>query len=114
MEIKKDRPVLTFASQQEWEAWLAEHHASSRGLWLRFAKQGSGIPSVTYPQALETALTSGWIDGQKDKHDDDYWLQLFTPRGPRSKWSKINREKAEALLAQGKMKAAGREQVERA
>src|SRR5262249_24921428 len=114
VEVKKDRPVRAFASQPEWEAWLAEHHASSRGLWQRIAKQGSGIASVSYPEALQTALTYGWIHGQKDKYDDDWWLQLFTPRGPRSKWTKINREKAEALLAQGRMMAAGRAEVERA
>jgi uncharacterized protein YdeI (YjbR/CyaY-like superfamily) len=113
-EEKKGRPVIYFASRAEWEAWLAENHATSRGLWLRFAKKGSGVDTVSYPEALEAALCYGWIDGQKDKLDDDYWLQLFTPRGRRSKWSKINRDKAEALLARGEVQSAGREQIERA
>jgi|HubBroStandDraft_3_1064219.scaffolds.fasta_scaffold02599_4 uncharacterized protein YdeI (YjbR/CyaY-like superfamily) len=110
----KGRPVAGFASQQAWAEWLAEHYAGSRGLWLRIAKKGSGIATVSYAEALETALCWGWIDGQKAKLDDDHWLQLFTPRGPRSKWSKINREKAEALLAKGAIQPAGRAQIERA
>jgi len=109
-----DRPVLSFESRDAWEAWLAEHHASSPGLWVKFAKKGSGIATVSYSEALDVALCYGWIDGQKDKLDGDYWLQRFTPRRPRSKWSKINRDRVAALLAGGAMKPAGLREVERA
>jgi len=114
MSSKRDLPVLAFASRAAWEAWLAERHASSSGLWLKIAKKGSGIDSVSYAEALDAALCYGWIDGQKDKLDDDHWLQRFTPRTPRSKWSKINCDKAEALLEKGEMRAPGRREIERA
>jgi len=114
MKSKQDQPVLAFASRAGWDAWLAEHHTSSSGLWLKIAKKGSGIDSVSYAEALDAALCYGWIDGQKDKLDDDHWLQRFTPRTPRSKWSKINRDKAEALIAQGEMRPAGLREIERA
>ncbi|HEX6512860.1 MAG TPA: YdeI/OmpD-associated family protein [Chloroflexota bacterium] len=109
-----DVPVIAFASPSEWEAWLAEHHASSSGVWLKIAKKASGVPTVTYTEALEIALCYGWIDGQKDALDGDYWLQRFTPRKPASKWSRINVGKAEALIAQGRMQPAGLRQVEQA
>jgi uncharacterized protein YdeI (YjbR/CyaY-like superfamily) len=107
-------PVLSFPSQAAWRAWLAEHHAASSGLWLKIAKQGSGTATVTYAEAIEAALCYGWIDGQKDRFDDASWLQRFTPRGQRSKWSKINRGKAEELMARGEMQPAGHREVERA
>ncbi len=105
-------PTLAFESQQRWESWLQENHASARGIWLKLAKKESGIPSVDYAQALESALCYGWIDGQKAALDHHYWLQKFTPRGPKSGWSKINREKADALIAAGRMQPAGLRQVE--
>jgi uncharacterized protein YdeI (YjbR/CyaY-like superfamily) len=114
VSVRPEAPVLAFASRDAWEAWLAEHHTASSGLWLKFAKKGSGIDSVSYPEALDAALCYGWIDGQKDKFDDRYWLQRFTRRQPRSKWSKINCDKATRLDAQGEMKPAGRREVERA
>lgn len=114
MSARQKEPVLAFASRTAWEEWLAEHHAASTGLWLKFAKKGSGIDSVSYAEALDTALCYGWIDGQKDKFDDRYFLQRFTPRQPRSKWSKINCDKATRLAAQGEMKPAGLREVERA
>jgi uncharacterized protein YdeI (YjbR/CyaY-like superfamily) len=114
MEQRADLAVLAFAAQTEWEAWLEENHAASKGIWLKMAKKASGIPSVTYPQALETALCYGWIDGQKAPIDETFWRQKFTPRGPKSSWSKINRDKAEALIAAGRMRPAGLLQVERA
>jgi uncharacterized protein YdeI (YjbR/CyaY-like superfamily) len=114
MSARQDEPVLAFESQAAWESWLAEHHRTSTGLWLKFAKQGSGNATVTYQQALEIALGYGWIDGQKAAFDEAWWLQRFTPRGPRSKWSRINREKATDLIARGKMKPAGLREVERA
>jgi uncharacterized protein YdeI (YjbR/CyaY-like superfamily) len=111
---KLDQPLLAFESQAAWEAWLAKHHQTSDGLWLKFAKKGSGHATVSYQQALEVALAYGWIDGQKASFDDTWWLQRFTPRNSRSKWSKINREKADELIAKGKMKPAGLREVERA
>lgn len=107
-------PVLSFATQQDWEAWLEEHHADTRGIWLKIAKKETGIPSVSYPEALEGALCYGWIDGQKASHDEHYWLQKFTPRSPKSIWSQVNCEKATALTASGRMRPAGMHQVERA
>ncbi|MFY0571643.1 YdeI/OmpD-associated family protein [Archangium lansingense] len=107
-------PTIAFSQPSDWADWLASNHASSRGLWLKLAKKASGVASVTYPEALEVALAWGWIDGQKASHDDSAWLQKFTPRGPKSIWSKINREKALALIEAGKMKPPGLEQVERA
>ncbi|HWE26779.1 MAG TPA: YdeI/OmpD-associated family protein [Polyangia bacterium] len=102
------------ASPGEWLAWLAKHHASSTGVWLRIAKKDGGQRSVTYAEAIEGALTWGWIDGQKNKLDDAHWLQRFSPRAARSPWSKINRDKATALLAAGKLAAPGLAEVERA
>lgn len=107
-------PVLTFSSQAAFQAWLAENHESAPGLWLKIAKKGSGHSSVDYAQALEVALCYGWIDGQKASFDEEYWLQRFTPRGPRSRWSRINRGKAEALEASGAMRPAGQAQVDAA
>jgi uncharacterized protein YdeI (YjbR/CyaY-like superfamily) len=109
-----DQAVISFESGDAWEAWLAEHHAASPGLWLKFAKKGSGIATVSYSEALDVALCYGWIDGQKDKFDGDYWLQRFTPRRPRSKWSRINRDRVAALVARGAMKPVGLREVERA
>jgi uncharacterized protein YdeI (YjbR/CyaY-like superfamily) len=111
---KPDLPIIPFASRDAWEAWLEEHHTTSDGLWLKIAKQGSGLETVSYAQALEVALCYGWIDGQKASFDDHYWLQRFTPRRARSKWSKVNRQKATELIEKGEMKPAGLKEVERA
>ena len=113
-EPRQELPTIAFASQQAWEGWLDEHHRTSRGLWLKLAKKDAGVPSVTYAKALESALCYGWIDGQKAPFDATYWLQRFTPRGPRSKWSRINRDKALALESQGRLRPAGLAEVERA
>jgi uncharacterized protein YdeI (YjbR/CyaY-like superfamily) len=110
----KELPILSFEQPVAWAGWLAEHHASSRGVWLKLAKKASGAASITYAEALEVALCWGWIDGQKKGHDEGAWLQKFTPRGPRSIWSKVNREKVLALTAAGEMKPAGLAEVERA
>jgi uncharacterized protein YdeI (YjbR/CyaY-like superfamily) len=110
----KNLPIVPFASREAWGAWLEEHHTTSGGVWLKIAKKGSGSETVTYAGALEVALCYGWIDGQKDKFDDHYWLQRFTRRRPRSKWSKVNREKASKLIESGEMKLAGLREVERA
>jgi uncharacterized protein YdeI (YjbR/CyaY-like superfamily) len=109
-----DLPVLAFGSPQAWHDWLAGQHESSPGLWLKIAKKGAGSSTVSYAEALDCALCFGWIDGQKGRLDDEYWLQRFTPRKPRSKWSRINREKAEQLIAVGRMRPAGLREVEAA
>lgn len=106
--------VLEFASENEWEAWLAENHMSAREAWLRFAKKGAEAVTVSRAGALQAALCYGWIDGQAASQDDEYWLQRFTPRTRRSKWSRINRDAAEELIRSGKMKPAGRAAVEAA
>jgi uncharacterized protein YdeI (YjbR/CyaY-like superfamily) len=111
---KPDPEVVSFADASAWSRWLASHYGSSSGVWLKIAKRGSKIISVTYAEALEVALTWGWIDGQKGKLDDAWWLQRFTPRGPKSIWSKINRDKAVALIDVGTMKPPGLAEVERA
>ncbi len=102
-----DRDAQTFDSADDWLDWLTEHHTTSSGIWIQFAKKGSGVESVTYREALDAALRHGWIDAQKDSLDARYWLQRFVPRGPRSKWSRINRDRAEELIAEGRMTPAG-------
>jgi len=111
---RAELPIIAFASQKEWAKWLKTNHLTSQGLWMQLAKKASGSPSVTYAEAIETALCYGWIDGQKQSHSAEAWLQKFTPRGRRSIWSKINREKAVALIEGGKMKPRGLAEVERA
>jgi uncharacterized protein YdeI (YjbR/CyaY-like superfamily) len=107
-------PVMSFESTDAWDAWLAAHHADSPGLWLKIAKKGAAGATISYSDALDVALCHGWIDGQKGRYDDDYWLQRFTPRKPASKWSKINTERVAALTASGRMRPAGLREVERA
>ena len=107
-------PVMSFGSTDAWDAWLAAHHADSPGLWLKIAKKGAAGRTVSYSDALDVALCHGWIDGQKGRHDDEYWLQRFTPRKPGSNWSKINTERAAALIASGRMRPAGLREVEQA
>lgn len=107
-----DLPVLGVPDKGAWESWLAEHHASSPGVWLKIAKKGSGTPGLSYPEALEIALCFGWIDGQKGRLDDEHWLQRFTPRKPGSRWSKINTGKAAGLIEAGRMRPAGMREVE--
>jgi uncharacterized protein YdeI (YjbR/CyaY-like superfamily) len=114
LSTKSDLPIMPFASREAWEAWLEEQHATSDGLWLKLAKKGSGIETVTFAEALDVALCYGWIDSQADKFDGDYWLQRFTPRKLRSKWSQVNREKVAKLIEAGRMKPAGLREVERA
>jgi uncharacterized protein YdeI (YjbR/CyaY-like superfamily) len=105
-------PILAPPSALAWEQWLDEHHGSSPGVWLLIPKKGATTPGPTYAEALEVAICFGWIDGQKASHDDAAWLQRFTARGTRSRWSKINREHATRLMAAGRMRPAGLEQVE--
>jgi uncharacterized protein YdeI (YjbR/CyaY-like superfamily) len=112
MKTTDTLPILAFVTPEDWETWLAEHHADAQGVWLKIAKQDADVPSVTYADALDVALCSGWIDGQKRSFDEMYWLQKFTPRRPKGVWSRVNRDKAMALMAQGRMRPAGLRQVE--
>ena len=114
MATDTDLPILPFSTAQAWDEWLAEHHGRSSGLWLKIAKKGSGIDSVSFAEALEVALCYGWIDGLRKRFDAQYFIQRFTPRRPRSKWSKINRAKATELIERGLMKPAGQRQVDAA
>lgn len=114
MEILEDLPVICFLLQKDWLLWLKKNNDSATGIWLRIAKKSSSNPSVTYAEALETALCYGWIDGKKQSDTNQTWLQKFTPRGKKSIWSKINREKALALIKNGKMQPAGHREIERA
>lgn len=106
--------VLSFESPADWESWLRANHAESAGLWLQIAKKASGIAAVTYAEALDVALCYGWIDGQKAGYDEIWFLQRFTPRRARSKWSKINVDKIAELEIAGRMRPAGVTQVESA
>jgi uncharacterized protein YdeI (YjbR/CyaY-like superfamily) len=103
-----------FASAEEWEEWLREHHDRTPGVWIKFARKGSGIPTVTYMEALHAALCFGWIDGQARGGDESFYVQRFTPRRSRSIWSKRNRDFATALIESGRMQPAGLREVERA
>jgi uncharacterized protein YdeI (YjbR/CyaY-like superfamily) len=107
-------PRLRFSSPAEWEQWLDDNHAVSKGVWVEIAKKGAGIDSVRYPEVLDSALCVGWIDGRREALDERYFLQRFTRRRSRSKWSRINRETAERLIAEGRMRPAGLAEVERA
>jgi uncharacterized protein YdeI (YjbR/CyaY-like superfamily) len=109
-----DHPVLAFGSQADWQLWLDANHARLLGVWIKIAKKATGIESVTHAEALETALCYGWIDGQRKALDDLFFLQKFTPRGPRSTWSRVNRDKAMQLTTEGKMKSAGATEIQRA
>ncbi len=106
--------MMEFVTREDWRAWLEVHHEGSPGVLLLIAKKGSAQRTVSYAEALEVALCYGWIDGQKRRHDDSSWLQKFTPRGARSVWSKLNRERAEALITSGEMRPPGLAEVERA
>jgi uncharacterized protein YdeI (YjbR/CyaY-like superfamily) len=113
-KAKRDLPVMAFQSQQAWDAWLTSQPAQSKGLWLKLAKKSSGIASVLKPEAIDTALCHGWIDGQLDSFDDKYWLIRFTPRQPNSKWSEKNRTRALQLVELRRMRPAGLNEIERA
>lgn len=107
-------PIHYFERKQDWTAWLNKNHASSPGVWLQLAKKNADVSSVSYDEAIEIALCFGWIDGQKQAHTDQFWLQKFTRRSEKSVWSKINRDKALALIKTGKMKPAGLKEIESA
>lgn len=107
-------PVKAFRTQKAWESWLAQNHDREPEVWVKLAKKGTGIPSMTYGEAVESALCYGWIDGLTRSLDDDFYLQRFTPRRPKSNWSQANVAKAEALIAAGRMQPPGLRHVEAA
>jgi uncharacterized protein YdeI (YjbR/CyaY-like superfamily) len=112
--MTSERTTEQFAGPEEFRAWLREHHGTSAGIWLRIAKKGADLTTTTYEEAVLVALTFGWIDGQARPGDDTYWLQGFTRRRRQSPWSKVNRERAEALMDAGAMEPSGLAEVERA
>lgn len=114
METYKDLPVLFFENETDWATWLEQHHAEPTGVWLKFAKKGSGITSLNYAGALDESLCYGWIDGQSKSIDETYYLQKFTPRRAKSIWSKRNVGKIAELTEQGRMKPSGQAAVEAA
>ncbi len=114
MAAPTDLPIVAFPSDAEWEQWLQANHADSPGVWLRIAKRDSDLDSVRYPEVLDVALCFGWIDGRRRAGDERTFLQRMTPRGARSKWSRINRERAEELVREGRMRPAGQARMEEA
>jgi uncharacterized protein YdeI (YjbR/CyaY-like superfamily) len=114
MKPRDNHRGLTFASAREWEHWLEANQESPDGVWIKVAKKDSGIKSVRYPEVLDSALCFGWIDARREAFDDEHFLQRFTPRRPRSRWSRINRDKAEQLLAEGRMRPRGLAEIESA
>jgi uncharacterized protein YdeI (YjbR/CyaY-like superfamily) len=114
MTSGSDAPVIAFETADDWQRWLEEHQAEHAGIWLKFARVGSGIAGLSQADALYVALCYGWIDGQARSLDEHYWLQRFTPRRPRSKWSQVNTRKVEELIAAGRMQPAGLREIERA
>jgi uncharacterized protein YdeI (YjbR/CyaY-like superfamily) len=110
----KPGPIRAFRTQQTFADWLEKNHDRSSGIWMRIAKKGSGLKTATYAEGLEVALCYGWIDGKKLPENEKTWLQWFVPRRPRSLWSKINRDKALALMASGRMCRPGLAEIDRA
>ena len=110
-ETKAGLPIIGFATSAAFEAWIEAQPCDAPGIWLKLAKKGSGIASLSKADAIDTALCHGWIDGQLDKYDDRCWLIRFTPRKPRSKWSEVNRNRALELIEAGRMRPAGFTQV---
>jgi uncharacterized protein YdeI (YjbR/CyaY-like superfamily) len=113
-KLKAGLPVMAFASSRDWEAWLSSQPRNSKGVWLKLAKKNTGIASVSKQEAIDGALCHGWIDGQLDKFDEQSWLIRFTPRSTKSKWSEVNKSSAQNLMQEGRMRAAGLGEVEKA
>jgi uncharacterized protein YdeI (YjbR/CyaY-like superfamily) len=109
-----DEPTLSFASASDWRRWLEAHHGQASGVWLKLAKKGAGVASVSYSDALDVALCFGWIDARKGALDERFWMQRFTPRSARSRWSQRNRDRIAALARDGHMRPSGEAEVERA
>lgn len=111
---KDDLPIIPFQSEQDWEVWLDANHVASPGVWMKLAKKASGIPTVSMSEAIDVAICFGWIDGQRLGHDETWYLQRFTPRRPRSRWSEINVERVRRLTEEGRMRSAGLAEVDKA
>ncbi|KEQ24782.1 YdeI/OmpD-associated family protein [Paenibacillus tyrfis] len=111
---ESELPILLFADQPSWEAWLEQNHVASAGVRLHLAKKQADVVTLTYQEALESSLCYGWIDSRKEAYDESTWLQRFTPRGAKSIWSKVNKDKAEALIASGRMQPPGLRAIEAA
>jgi uncharacterized protein YdeI (YjbR/CyaY-like superfamily) len=107
-------PAISCSSPEAWERWLDANHRSCDGVWIKIGKKQAAVQSVRYPEVLECALCFGWIDGRREGLDERHFLQRFTPRRPRSRWSRINRDTAERLIADGRMRPAGLAEVQRA
>lgn len=114
MTTPDEFPYLPFPDAAAFATWLEDHHATTDGIWVKFAKVSTGLPTVSYLEAVEVALCYGWIDSQKKSFDNTYWIQKFTPRRSKSIWSRVNRDKALQLITEGRMKPAGQREVERA
>lgn len=106
--------VLPFQTARAFEAWLDAHHADTPGLWVKFAKKGRGIASISLPEAIEVAMCFGWIDSKMYGYDDDYYVLRYQPRRPRSNWSARNKDLAERLITDGRMRPSGLAQVQAA
>lgn len=111
MELKDGIKTFHARSRQDWRDWLFRYSEREKGLWLIIYKKDSGVPSVYYPEAVDEALCFGWIDSKPNKRDDRSYYQYFSVRNPRSYWSKVNKEKVERLLSEGRMAAPGLEMV---
>ena len=114
MDPKPNDPILPFATSADFDRWLAKHHSKAAVVWIKYAKKGSGEPSITMTEAVDVALCHGWIDGQSKSLDERYYLQRFTPRRVASNWSKINRDRVARLIKDGRMRPAGLAEVDRA
>ena len=114
MDPQPGDPIEAFATRAALERWLAKHHKTAKVLWVKTPRKAAGIPTVTYDEAVDVALAYGWIDGQSKSFDTTFYLQRYTPRGPRSRWSKLNRDRVARLTSQGRMRRAGIAEVERA
>jgi len=114
MQTPDGTELIDCANAVQWEAWLARHYGRSGGVWLRIARKSSGKASVTISEALDVALCYGWIDSQRKGYDQDYYLQRYSPRRPKSPWSKLNAERAQALMAAERMQPAGLVEIEAA
>ena len=114
MDTLFDIPIMSFKDSEAWESWLKSNYTDQTGIWLKMARKGSGVESVSLLDALDTCLCYGWIDGQRRSYDELYYLQKYTPRRKRSLWSKVNIAKVEALIADGRMRAPGLKEIEEA
>lgn len=113
-ELKSGLPIILFPTRAHFADWLSRYGPSAKGAWLRFAKQGSGLASLTKAEAIDEAICHGWIDGQLNRYDEQSWLIRFTPRTPRSKWSQVNRARAIELIAEGRVTGGGMAEIEAA